>query len=262
MSNIDKLLEVMAALRNPQGGCPWDLQQDFASVAPYTLEEAYEVADAIARDDFDGLRDELGDLLLQVVFHARMAEELQLFNFNDVAGGIVDKLLRRHPHVFGSADERRRGMQDGSWEAIKAAERRSASHQAPSAMDGVANALPALKRAQKLGERASRVGFDWPTADGAWQKIDEELQELRGAQSSGHENAIAEELGDLLFAVVNLARHLDVDAEQALSNANRKFEGRFRSIERQVGEAGQDIRQLPLATLEDYWLRAKGERHS
>ncbi|MEQ9563927.1 MAG: nucleoside triphosphate pyrophosphohydrolase [Woeseiaceae bacterium] len=262
MSNIDKLLEVMAALRNPQGGCPWDLQQDFASVAPYTLEEAYEVADAIARDDFDGLRDELGDLLLQVVFHARMAEELQLFNFNDVAGGIVDKLLRRHPHVFGSADERRRGMQDGSWESIKAAERRSASQQAPSAMDGVANALPALKRAQKLGERASRVGFDWPTADGAWQKIDEELQELRGAQSSGHENAIAEELGDLLFAVVNLARHLDVDAEQALSNANRKFEGRFRSIERQVGEAGQDIRQLPLATLEDYWLRAKGERHS
>jgi MazG family protein len=164
--------------------------------------------------------------------------------------------------VFGSADERRQGMQKGSWEAIKAEERRSASPQAPSAMDGVAIALPALKRAQKLGERASRVGFDWPTADGAWQKIDEELQELRGAQAIGDGRAIAEELGDLLFAVVNLARHLDVDAEQALSNANRKFEGRFRSIERQVGDARQDIRQLPLATLEEYWLRAKSERNS
>jgi MazG family protein len=259
MANIDKLLEVMAALRDPRDGCPWDLEQDFSSIAPYTLEEAYEVADAIARDNFDDLRDELGDLLLQVVFHARMAEERELFDFDRVAGGIVEKLLRRHPHVFGSAEERRQGMQKGSWEAIKAAERRSASEQASSAMDGVARALPALKRAQKLGERASRVGFDWPSADGAWQKIEEELQELRGAQSHADQKAIAEELGDLLFAVVNLARHLDVDAEQALSSANRKFTGRFRSIERQVDEHAQDIRQLPLEVLEEYWLRAKSE---
>jgi MazG family protein len=259
MANIDKLLEVMAALRDPQDGCPWDLEQDFSSIAPYTLEEAYEVADAIARDNFDDLRDELGDLLLQVVFHARMAEERELFDFDRVAGGIVQKLLRRHPHVFGSPEERSQGMQKGSWESIKAAERRSASEQAASAMDGVARALPALKRAQKLGERASRVGFDWPTADGAWQKIEEELQELRGAQSNADQKAVAEELGDLLFAVVNLARHLDVDAEQALTSANRKFTGRFRSIERQVGENAQDIRQLSLEVLEEYWLRAKAE---
>lgn len=259
MNNIEKLLEVMERLRDPQDGCPWDVQQDFASIAPYTLEEAYEVADAIARNDFNDLRDELGDLLLQVVFHSRMAEEKGLFTFDDVASGIVAKLLRRHPHVFGSAEERRRGMQEGSWEAIKAAERGRAGSVPASALDGVAGALPSLMRAQKLGERASRVGFDWPSADGAWEKIEEELGELRTAQASQRDGWVAEELGDLLFAIVNLARHFRVDAEQALGEANRKFERRFRAIERQAGEADQDIRELPLAVLEDYWQRAKRE---
>lgn len=262
MANIDKLLEVMTRLRDPQDGCPWDVQQDFASIAPYTVEEAYEVADAIARNDFEALRDELGDLLLQVVFHSRMAEEKGLFDFDNVAAGIVAKLLRRHPHVFGSAEERRRGMQEGSWEAIKAAERRREDSVPASALDGVAGALPSLMRAQKLGERASRVGFDWPSADGAWEKIEEELGELRAAQASQRDEQVAEELGDLLFAIVNLARHFKVDAEQALVEANRKFERRFRDVERQVEEASQDINKLPLATLEDYWQRAKGERES
>lgn len=257
MSNIEKLLEVMSTLRDPHQGCPWDVQQDFASIVPYTLEEAYEVADAIARSDFDSLRDELGDLLLQVVFHARMAEERDLFNFDDVAAGIVAKLVRRHTHVFGSPEERLQGMQEGSWEAIKAAERSADGAVAASAMDGVASALPALKRAQKLGERASQVGFDWPSAEGAWDKIDEELIELREAKTGNDPAQVAEELGDLLFAVVNLARHFNVDAEQSLRDANRKFEGRFRAVEQQVAEARHDIRKLSLATLEEYWLRAK-----
>jgi MazG family protein len=248
----------MAALRNPQDGCPWDLQQDFASIAPYTLEEAYEVADAIARDDFEGLQDELGDLLLQVVFHARMAEERGLFGFDAVAAGIVAKLLRRHPHVFGSDEERRKGMQEGSWEAIKSSERMRRGGPLPgSALDGVALALPALKRAQKMGERASRVGFDWPASAGAWDKIEEEMIELREAERRGERTGIADELGDLLFAVVNLARHLDIDAEQALSDSNRKFEQRFRDVEQQTVDAGQSIGELPLETLEQYWQRVK-----
>jgi ATP diphosphatase len=258
MNNIDKLLEVMAALRDPQNGCPWDVRQDFASIAPYTLEEAYEVADAIARHDLQDLREELGDLLLQVVFHARMAEEQSAFDFDDVAGGIVGKLVRRHPHVFGNPEERRLGMQDGSWEAIKAAERAAAGEtRSGSALDGVANALPALKRAQKLGQRASGSGFDWPDWSGAWSKIEEELGELRRAVAGGQQACVAEELGDLLFAVVNLARHLEVDAEEALSTANRKFAGRFRSVEDQVTAAGKNIGDTPLEELEEYWQRAK-----
>ena len=214
MSSINKLLEVMANLRDPKTGCPWDLEQDFASIAPFTVEEAYEVADAIAREDFEALRDELGDLLFQVVFHAQMASEAGLFDFDDVAGTISDKMLRRHPHVFGSEDERAAGAQAGSWERIKAEERAARSDD--SALAEIAKALPALKRAQKLGNRASSVGFDWPDASGARTKIGEEMSELSAAECSGRPSDIEEELGDLLFAVVNLARHLDVDAEIAL----------------------------------------------
>jgi ATP diphosphatase len=259
MSNIEKLLEVMAALRDPRTGCPWDLAQDFASIAPYTVEEAYEVADAIARGDLEGLRDELGDLLLQVVFHARMAEEQQAFDFEQVAGGIVEKMRRRHPHVFGSDRERHDGMQPGSWEAIKAAERAVAAVGTASSMDGIAASLPALKRAQKLGKRAAAQGFDWPDADGARSKIVEEMAELRDAERRGNAQQVNEELGDLLFAVVNLARHLGVDAEQALTDAGRKFESRFRQMERRVTAAGLALPELALIEMEKHWQMVKSK---
>ena len=257
MSSIEKLLEIMAALRNPEGGCPWDREQDFASIAPYTVEEAYEVADAIAREDLPGLRDELGDLLFQVVFHSRMAEEAGAFDFEDVARTICDKMLRRHPHVFGSDEERRRGAVEGSWEKIKAGERADGAAGGTSVLDGVAVALPALKRAQKLGKRAASVGFDWEHEGGVREKIAEELAELAEARDAGDRAAVAEELGDLLFAVVNLARHLKVDPEQALADANRKFEGRFRRLESALRERGQSAADLDLDTLEAYWQQAK-----
>ena len=221
MSSIDKLLEIMANLRDKEHGCPWDLQQDFASIAPYTVEEAYEVADAIARKDFAALRDELGDLLFQVVFHAQMASEADFFDFDEVVGTISDKMLRRHPHVFGSDDERAAGAVKGSWERIKAEEREAKSDN--SAMAGVATALPALKRAQKLGKRAGLVGFDWPDRKGVRAKIHEELDELEAAVGTRSQANIEEEFGDMLFAIVNLARHLDVDPEKALTCANYKF---------------------------------------
>jgi MazG family protein len=207
MSSIEKLLEIMAELRTPGSGCPWDLRQDFASIAPYTVEEAYEVADAIQRQDLDALRDELGDLLFQVVFHARMAEEAGAFDFDAVAAAICAKMLRRHPHVFGDEDARRRGAVAGSWERIKSAERDAlAASGSDSVLDGVAMALPALKRAQKLGRRASVAGFDWPDTSGVRAKIDEELVELEQATAAGQRDEISAELGDVLFAVVNLAR--------------------------------------------------------
>lgn len=255
MDNIEKLLEVMARLRNPQGGCPWDLAQDFSSIAPYTIEEAYEVADAIARNDMHDLRDELGDLLLQVVFHARMGEEAGEFNFDDIAGVIADKMLRRHPHVFGTAAQRQAGMVDGSWEAIKEHERSRKAD--TSALAGIAKALPALKRAQKLGKRAARAGFDWPDRAGVLEKIDEELREVEAAVRSGDSAAVQDELGDLLFAVVNLARHLEIDAEEALSLANSKFERRFRDMENSVETASRDLGDLSLAALERRWQAAK-----
>jgi len=229
MSSIDKLLEVMKQLRDPQHGCSWDQKQDFSSIAPYTIEEAYEVADAIEREDFPALKDELGDLLFQVVFHARMAEEAGHFDFDDVAGVISDKMLRRHPHVFGDEEQRAAGSVAGSWERIKAEER--AAQDDSSALAGVAKALPALKRAQKLGKRAGRVGFDWPDRKGVRAKITEELHELEAAVGTRNEADIEEEFGDLLFAVVNLARHLDVDPEKALTSANYKFERRFRDMD-------------------------------
>lgn len=245
----------MKRLRDPDDGCPWDVQQDFSTIAPYTIEEAYEVADAIARSDFEGLRDELGDLLLQVVFHARMAEEAGLFDFEDVAGGISDKMKRRHPHVFGSVDEREAGPQDGSWERIKEQERSDKDDD--SVLAGVAKALPALKRAQKLGKRAATVGFDWPELAGVRDKIHEELEELDHAVGSRNSGDIEEEFGDLLFAVVNLARHLDIDPEKALTGANYKFEERFREMERAIRADGRSMNKLRLEALEKEWRSAK-----
>lgn len=255
MSSINKLLEIMAGLRDPETGCPWDLEQDFASIAPYTLEEAYEVADAIAREDFQGLRDELGDLLLQVVFHSQMAKEAGLFDFDDVAGTIADKMLRRHPHVFGSDEQRAAGAQQGSWERIKAAER--AERADDSELAGIAKALPALKRAQKLGKRASHAGFDWPDRRGVRAKINEELEELEVAVGTRSQQNIEEEFGDLLFAVVNLARHLEVDPEQALTAANYKFESRFRDMERAITANNQVLAEQTLEALDQEWRAAK-----
>lgn len=255
MSSIDKLLEVMRALRNKDTGCSWDLEQDFRSIAPYTVEEAYEVADAIERDDMTDLRDELGDLLLQVVFHAQMADEAGLFDFEIVAAGIADKMRRRHPHVFGTEAERADGKQDGSWEQIKALER--AAKDDAGVLAGVARGLPALMRAQKLGKRASRVGFDWPDRAGVLAKIQEELDELEEAVGTRDAASVEEEFGDLLFAVANLARHLDVDPEKALTAANYKFERRFRDMEREIESSGTRFRDLGIETLDQLWRAAK-----
>jgi ATP diphosphatase len=258
MGSIQKLLEIMANLRNKKTGCSWDLQQDFASVAPYTVEEAYEVADAIARGDLGDLRGELGDLLFQVVFHARMAEEEGAFDFEDVAASICEKMITRHPHVFGTEEQRAAGPAKGAWEQIKAAERAAGKNgQDSSAVDGVASALPALKRAEKLGNRASRVGFDWPNMQGVRAKISEELAELSAAECNGDQNEIIDELGDVLFSVVNLARHLKVDPEQALVHANSKFEKRFRIMESEVNESGRRFVDMDIDAMEARWQAAK-----
>ena len=255
MSDISKLRDVMRKLRDPDEGCPWDLAQDFGSVWPYTVEEAYEVADAIERNNMDDLRDELGDLLFQVVFHAQMAEESGFFDLDDVAGSITDKMLRRHPHIFGTQEERTKGQTDGSWEQIKEDERSGSEDS--SALAGVAKALPALKRAEKLGKRASRVGFDWPDRLGVREKIQEELDELSEAVGSREFEQIEEEFGDVLFAIVNLARHLDIDPEKALTKANYKFERRFRDMEANIEESGKRLKDHKLETLDKYWRAAK-----
>ena len=255
MSNINKLLEVMRKLRDPQDGCPWDLEQDFTTIAPYTIEEAYEVADAIERENMDDLRDELGDLLFQVAFHARMAEEAGFFDFEDVAKGISDKMLRRHPHVFGSDAEKAQGQQDGSWEQIKEAERSATEDN--SELAGVAKGLPALKRAEKLGKRASRAGFDWPDRKGVHEKIQEEITELEEAVGTRDEDDMEEEFGDVLFAVVNLARHLNIDPEKALTSANYKFERRFRDMEIDIADTGKRLKNFNLETLDKFWRAAK-----
>ena len=255
MTPIEKLLEVIARLRDPDKGCPWDQQQNFATIAPYTIEEAYEVADAIEREDLPALRDELGDLLFQVVFHSRMAEEAGHFDFDDVATGIGEKMLRRHPHVFGDDDQRATGQVAGSWERIKADERAGTADQ--SALAGVAKALPALKRAQKLGKRAAVVGFDWPDRKGVREKIREELDELEEAVGSRSRANIEEEFGDFLFAVVNLARHLEVDPEKALTGGNYKFERRFRDMERAITSSGKKLSDLSLESLDQEWRAAK-----
>ncbi|MES2291017.1 MAG: nucleoside triphosphate pyrophosphohydrolase [Pseudomonadota bacterium] len=236
---LARIMAIVERLRDPVQGCDWDRVQTFATIAPYTVEEAYEVADAIARNDTMALKDELGDLLFQVVLHSRIAAQQNLFDLGDVATAIADKMERRHPHLFGDADAR------PDWEALKAAERKDAT----SALDGVAIALPALMRAEKLQKRAARTGFDWPDADGPRAKIDEELVEVSEAADA---DACAEEIGDLLFAVVNYARHLGVDPETALRGANAKFERRFRAIETVPGFAG-----LSLDAKEALWQAAK-----
>ena len=246
---IDRLLGVMARLRDPERGCEWDTVQSFETIAPYTIEEAYEVADAIQRADMADLKDELGDLLLQVVFHARMAEEAGLFAFDDVATAISDKMERRHPHIFGDRAEGGHHL----WEIIKAEERAAKGQPdaPPSALDGVALGLPALLRAEKLQKRAARTGFDWPDPTGARAKIDEELAEVETAATSAERE---EEIGDLLFAVVNWARKLDIDPEAALRAANAKFERRFKAME---AAAGKTFESLDLDAKEALWASAK-----
>jgi nucleoside triphosphate diphosphatase len=262
MSDADRLQrlhEIMARLRDPERGCPWDHAQDFASIAPYTIEEAYEVAEAIAENDMAALKDELGDLLFQVVFHARMAEEQGAFVFADVVAAISDKMLRRHPHVFGEGAIADAAAQTAAWEAHKAKEREAKSDDPQSALDGVGIALPALTRAEKIQKRAARVGFDWPEAAPILDKIEEEIGELRAELADGGKAAIEDELGDLLFAVANLARHLEIDPETALRNATRKFERRFRRVEALLAENGRTPAESTLDEMEAQWRRAKAE---
>lgn len=253
--SILKLLEIMAQLRDPHGGCPWDQAQRFETIAPHTIEEAYEVADAIERGAFAELRSELGDLLFQVVFHARIAEEDGHFSFSDVAQAISDKLVSRHPHVFANGEIP--ADQSADWESRKQAERSAAGDDA--VLAGIPIGLPALTRAAKLGKRASAVGFDWPDSRGARAKIDEELAELDAACSSGEASAIEAEAGDLLFALVNLCRHLKIDPEQALRGTNRRFEKRFAGVEHSVAQDGRDWSQHALEELERYWQAAKSD---
>jgi ATP diphosphatase len=265
--NISRLLEIMAALRTPGTGCPWDLEQDFDTIAPYTLEEAYEVADAIARGDRHDLRDELGDLLLQVVFHARMAEEEGSFAFGDVVEAITAKMIRRHPHVFGDEDTRAAGVAKGMWNAIKAEEkarkraerraRRFGNH-GDGFLDDVPVALPALTRALKLQEKAARVGFDWDDAKPILDKIEEEISELRVEMDSADQAKIADEFGDVLFALVNFGRHLGLDAETALRHTNEKFRSRFHYVEGALTEQGKTLDEATLEEMEALWQQAKG----
>ena len=255
------LLTLMAQLRDPDTGCPWDVQQDFASIAPYTIEEAYEVADAIARGDIADLRDELGDLLLQVVFHARIAEEAGHFDFTAVAAAISDKLVRRHPHVFGDQGKISAATQSASWESLKAAERAAnaaAKGRPESVLDGVPLPFPALLRAYKLQRRAARVGFDWPELAPVAAKVEEEWGELTAEiDNAGDQARLTEEVGDLLFAVVNLARHLEIDPEAALRAGNAKFERRFRAVEDGFREKGRQMAAASLEDMEVLWNAAK-----
>jgi MazG family protein len=259
MKNTLRLLDIMARLRHPETGCPWDVRQDFASLIPYTLEEAHEVADAAERGDIDDLREELGDLLLQVVFHSRIAEERELFAFDDVAAAIADKLIRRHPHVFGGAEFGTDEERHAFWEASKLEEKREKgkAEEAPSVLGDLPPSLPALMAAQKLQKRAARHGFDWPAVDGVFDKVREELAELQEAHAEADSAHVREELGDLLFVIVNLARHFDVDAEAALRDSNRKFTRRFRYIETQVAARGKTLGDCTLNELDRWWDEAK-----
>jgi nucleoside triphosphate diphosphatase len=258
---VGRLLAVMARLRDPTSGCPWDVEQTFATIAPYTIEEAYEVADAIERQDMAALKDELGDLLLQVVFHGQMAREAGRFDFAEVAAGIAEKMIRRHPHVFGDTNIETSEAQTQAWEEHKEKERHAkaaAEGRPPSVLDGVAAGLPALMRALKLQRRAARVGFDWPNTLGVFVKIDEELSEIKlEIDQTRSPDRLLDEVGDLLFAVVNLARHLEVDPEAALRHANGKFERRFRQVEDQLTAAGRSPADASLDELETLWQQAK-----
>src|SRR3954447_1233961 len=265
--DIARLLDIMAQLRNPGSGCPWDLEQDFSTIAPYTIEEAYEVADAIARGDLDDLRDELGDLLLQVVFHARMAEERNAFAFGDVVEAVTAKMIRRHPHVFAGEDGQLAPARvEGAWERIKAEEKaeraaRRPTHEtpSPSLLSGIKAGQPALARAMELQRKASSVGFDWNDPRAVLQKIREEADEIEAALDGGDADQLADETGDLLFALVNLARHVEADPEAALRATNTKFERRFAYIERALEAQGRSLEDASLAEMDALWNEAKGE---
>ncbi len=273
-AHLDRLIRIMARLRDPDGGCPWDVEQTFATIAPHTIEEAYEVADAIERGDMGALRDELGDLLLQAVFHAQMAHELGHFDFDDVARAISEKLVRRHPHVFGDEVVVDSQAQTRAWERHKAAERdaRGAERARASVLDGVAIALPALVRALKLQDRAARVGFDWNAPEDVLDKIEEEIAELRhemdGARPSGvarhtkDDARLADELGDILFACANLARKLGLDAESVLRRGNAKFERRFHAMESLAARQGRRLEDLGLEGMEALWQSAKADEEA
>jgi len=257
----DDLLRIMAKLRDPDGGCPWDVEQDFASIAPYTIEEAYEVADAIEQGDMNALKGELGDLLLQVVFHAQMAAEAGHFDYADVVHGISEKMVVRHPHVFGDASVADADAQTKAWEDQKAAERASkaaAEGRTPSVLDDVARGLPALMRAEKLQKRAARVGFDWPTTAPVFDKVREELDEVAEVIDEGSDPArLEDELGDLLFTCVNLARKLGADPETALRSTIAKFERRFRAVEDMAARDGKTMKDMDIDQLETLWVAAK-----
>ncbi|MGA3397983.1 MAG: nucleoside triphosphate pyrophosphohydrolase [Acetobacteraceae bacterium] len=259
-AELRRLLDIMAALRDPAGGCPWDQQQDFDSIAPYTIEEAYEVADAIARRDFAALPDELGDLLFQVVYHARMAEEAGRFAFADVARAIADKMIRRHPHVFGDAAARDAAAQTAAWEAQKSAER--AARAETGVLTGVPTALPALVRAAKLTARAARVGFDWPNAEAVLEKLDEEVAELRAELDQADPARLTDEVGDLLFVLANLARKLNLDPEACLRHANRKFMHRFQAMEQRAEVTGNTLADMSLEEMEAAWQIIKQNQTS
>jgi ATP diphosphatase len=264
--DIAMLTAIMAALRDKETGCPWDIEQSFGSIAPYTIEEAYEVAQAIAEGDMTELREELGDLLLQVVFHAQMAKEARAFDFGDVVEAITGKLIRRHPHVFGDERGAKIAEVNTNWERIKHEEKKrkrarvpADTAETPSLLDGIAYSMPALTRAEKLQARAARVGFDWTTAKPILAKLREEIAECEAAMATQDQDAVTEEIGDLLFTLANLARRLGVEAEAAGRAANRKFERRFRAMEKSAAEAGQDMAKMSLDELELLWTRAKRE---
>jgi MazG family protein len=259
--SMNRLLEIMARLRDPRSGCPWDIEQTFATIAPHTIEEAYEVADAIAQGDMAALKDELGDLLFQVVFYSQMAKEDGAFDFDAVAAAITEKMIRRHPHVFGEATVETADAQVAAWEATKERERRDkAEGRLPSALDGVALALPGLTRAAKLQKRAARVGFDWPEAAQVLDKIDEEIAEVRHEIAQGApKDRLEDEVGDVLFACVNLARKLGIDPETALRRTNAKFERRFRHIEAALAAQGRSADAATLDEMEELWVAAKRE---
>ena len=259
---VERLLQIMARLRDPEGGCPWDLQQDFASIAPYTIEEAYEVADAVERGDLADLREELGDLLLQVVFHAQLANEQGSFEFADVARAISDKMVARHPHVFADGQVRDAAAQTEAWERAKADERAAKGEADESALAGIARGLPEWMRAIKLQKRAARVGFDWPSPAPVFDKLHEEIDELRAefaAEDDGRDGRLEDELGDVLFVTANLARHAGVDPGRALRRANAKFERRFRRMETLARHRGLDLSAMTLAEQDLLWNEAKRE---
>lgn len=258
-SRIEELLSIMARLRDPQGGCPWDLEQDFSTIVPYTIEEAYEVADAIARNDMADLRDELGDLLFQVVFHSRMASEAGAFGFAEVVESICDKLVRRHPHVFGEVEARDADTVLANWEAIKRTER-DAKGEDRSALAGIGAGLPEWQRAVKLQKRAARTGFDWSNIADVFAKLREEIAEVENEiAQGGSQERLEDEIGDVLFVALRLAGQAKVDAGAALRRANAKFERRFRAMERFAAEDGREFSGLPLDEMEAYWRKAKAD---